>query len=179
MRVRHTPNPDSFCHSLHCATQLEPFTTCKANQCITNISFFFVILFIALILLIPVYITQSCLYNSKKCSLIAQKIIKYNAMLRPHSSCRVTEFALATGAMCKHFSRNIFCSIFFPCNQRFVHVYMQCFKSTVWGFLNYYKNIITIEDCKSHHESNLMVKKYVMVMVMNLYSATVTKSLMH
>jgi len=54
---------------------------------------------------------------------------------------------------------------------------MQCFKSTVWGFLNYYKNIITIEDCKSHHETNLMVTKYVMVN-MNLYSATVTKSLM-
>lgn len=84
---------------------------------------FFVILFIALILLIPVYITQSCLYNSKKCSLIAQKIIKYNAMLRPRSSCRVTEFALATGAMCKHFSRNIFCSIFFPCNRHVLYMF--------------------------------------------------------
>ena len=30
------------------------------------------------------------------------------------------------------------------------------------GFYNYYTNIITY-DCKSHHEMNLIVKKYVTV----------------
>ena len=35
VRVRNTPNPDSFRHCLYCTAQPEPLTTCRENQCIT------------------------------------------------------------------------------------------------------------------------------------------------